>query len=97
MKSFYFEKTIHPANARTHGRLSGEFQSPRFRARVSEPAFQSPRFRARVSEPAFQSPIVSQVLEAHHGSIRVESELGQGATFIVALPLVERNGVIQHV
>lgn len=30
--------------------------------------------------------IVRQILEAHHGSIRVESVLGQGATFIVELP-----------
>ena len=41
--------------------------------------------------------IVSQILEAHHGSIRVESELGQGATFVVALPLLERNEVADHV
>ena len=40
--------------------------------------------------------IVSQILEAHHGSIRVESELGQGATFVVALPLLERNDVVHH-
>lgn len=30
--------------------------------------------------------IVKQILKAHHGSIRVESELGQGANFIVELP-----------
>ncbi len=32
---------------------------------------------------------VKTVLEAHHGSIRVESKPGQGSTFIVKLPLVE--------
>jgi signal transduction histidine kinase len=31
--------------------------------------------------------IVKEILEAHGGSIRVESELGKGATFIVRLPL----------
>ena len=31
--------------------------------------------------------IVSHILEAHRGSIRVESELGHGATFIVELPI----------
>jgi signal transduction histidine kinase len=31
--------------------------------------------------------IVRQILEAHKGSIKVESKLGQGATFIVELPL----------
>ncbi len=30
--------------------------------------------------------IVKQILDAHHGSIRVESELGQGASFVVELP-----------
>ncbi len=35
--------------------------------------------------------IVRQIMEAHHGSIRVESELDQGATFIVELPGVGRN------
>lgn len=34
--------------------------------------------------------IVKQILEAHHGSIRVESELGQGATFVVELPLSDQ-------
>lgn len=31
--------------------------------------------------------IVKQILEVHQGSIQIESELGQGATFIVDLPL----------
>ena len=35
--------------------------------------------------------IVKQIVEAHHGSIRVESELDQGATFLVELPLLELN------
>ena len=33
--------------------------------------------------------IVSQILEAHRGSIQVKSKLGHGATFIVELPLLE--------
>ncbi len=36
--------------------------------------------------------IVTQILDAHHGSIRVESELGKGATFIVELPLLKQKG-----
>ena len=35
--------------------------------------------------------IVKTILEAHHGSIQVESTLGHGATFVVNLPLLERN------
>lgn len=35
--------------------------------------------------------IIKQILEAHQGTIRVESELDQGATFVVELPLSEKN------
>ncbi len=38
--------------------------------------------------------ISKQVVEAHGGSIRVESELGQGARFIVELPLKSSEGQI---
>ncbi|RYG29056.1 ATP-binding protein [bacterium] len=31
--------------------------------------------------------ITREIVEAHRGSIRVESELGQGSCFIVELPL----------
>lgn len=40
--------------------------------------------------------IVKQILEAHHGSVRVESKLGQGSTFIVELPLLEQNEEAHH-
>jgi signal transduction histidine kinase len=30
--------------------------------------------------------VVSQIVEAHGGSVTVESELGEGATFVVSLP-----------
>jgi len=35
--------------------------------------------------------IVKKILEAHHGSIQVESTLGHGATFVVNLPILEQN------
>ena len=40
--------------------------------------------------------IVKQILKAHHGSIRVESKLGQGATFTVELPHARQNGEIHN-
>ncbi|MFL5812134.1 MAG: sensor histidine kinase, partial [Bdellovibrionia bacterium] len=35
--------------------------------------------------------ISRQIVELHGGSIRVESELGQGATFIVELPRLDQT------
>lgn len=35
-------------------------------------------------------PIVKKIVEAHHGSIEVKSELGKGSKFIVFLPLFSR-------
>jgi signal transduction histidine kinase len=38
--------------------------------------------------------IVRQIVESHAGTIRVESELGQGASFVVTLPLRAANAPI---
>ncbi len=35
--------------------------------------------------------LVKQIVEAHHGSVQVESELEQGSTFSIRLPLQERR------
>lgn len=37
--------------------------------------------------------IVRQIVESHNGSIRVESELGKGATFIVELPITDTGRI----
>jgi signal transduction histidine kinase len=37
--------------------------------------------------------IAKKLVDAHHGKIRVESELGQGSRFIVVLPLSQRNAI----
>jgi signal transduction histidine kinase len=35
--------------------------------------------------------LVKLIIDAHHGSVQVESELGQGSTFSVKLPLESKN------
>ena len=37
--------------------------------------------------------IVKDVIDAHGGQIRVESELGQGATFFISLPIEQATGI----
>lgn len=39
--------------------------------------------------------IVKNLVEAHHGMVEVESEVGKGATFIVTLPLNQVNAVVE--
>ena len=36
-------------------------------------------------------PIANRIIEAHHGSIKVTSELGKGSTFSVFLPKIEKK------
>jgi signal transduction histidine kinase len=35
-------------------------------------------------------PLTRQIVEAHGGTIRCESERGKGTTFVIALPRIER-------
>lgn len=39
--------------------------------------------------------IVKNLVEAHHGMVEVESEVGKGATFIVTLPLNQMDAVVE--
>jgi signal transduction histidine kinase len=51
-----------------------------FRAREAE--------RLHIQGTGLGLTIVKAIVDAHHGSITVESDLGKGATFLVELPLV---------
>ena len=61
-----------------------------------------PEDQERIFEPFFQSQgnkpgtgiglsIVRDIIDRHHGTIQVNSELGQGATFTVILPVVQET------
>ena len=39
--------------------------------------------------------IVKNLVEAHHGMVNVESEVGKGSTFIVTLPLNQVDAVVE--
>lgn len=56
--------------------------------RLFERFYRVDRARTRdQSSTGLGLPIVKQVAEAHGGSVRVESRLGEGSTFIVTLPV----------
>jgi signal transduction histidine kinase len=47
----------------------------------------SPLFTTKAKGMGFGLPICKRIVEAHGGSIRVESAVGKGATFIITLPI----------
>jgi PAS domain S-box-containing protein len=47
----------------------------------------TPLFTTKAKGMGFGLPICRRLVEAHKGSIRVESELGKGTTFTVSLPI----------
>lgn len=60
-----------------------------------------PEHLDRIFEPYFTTKeggtglglaLAHKVIQDHHGSIRVETGAGSGATFVVTLPIVERTG-----
>jgi signal transduction histidine kinase len=47
----------------------------------------SPLFTTKAKGMGFGLPICKRMVEAHGGSIRVESAVGKGTTFIITLPI----------
>jgi signal transduction histidine kinase len=59
----------------------------------------SPEQQQRIFEPFFTTKdkgvglgmsVVHRIIEAHHGTIKIESEEGKGTTFIIMLPFSEQ-------
>jgi len=67
-------------------RDNGRGIAPENQSRIFQ-RFERADSKADISGLGLGLYIASQILEAHHGSIRVKSELGHGATFTVELPL----------
>ncbi len=53
----------------------------------------NPFFTTKKSGVGLGLAIVSKIVDEHHGSLRVESEPGQGATFRVFFPAAEREAI----
>jgi two-component system NtrC family sensor kinase len=79
--------------------VQSECTEDRIRVKVTDngPGM-SPAVKARIFDPFYTTKEVGQgmglglsicfgIVQSHHGNLYVESELGQGATFIVELPL----------
>jgi two-component system, OmpR family, phosphate regulon sensor histidine kinase PhoR len=63
--------------------------SPQEQRRVFQRFYQSDQRLARtVGGCGLGLSIVQSIMEAHHGSVRVESEVGRGSTFIMQIPSV---------
>ena len=62
--------------------------SPEDQARIFEPFFRSDRSRTRATGGVgLGLVVVRRIVEAHHGTVEVTSELGAGTRFTVTLPL----------
>ena len=84
----------HGASARLTVRDSGPGLDPEHAEHVFERFFRADPSRTRASGGAgLGLSIVAAVAAAHGGTARAESEPGQGATFIVELPLADAQPV----
>lgn len=55
------------------------------------PKLFTPLFTTKAKGQGFGLPVSKQIMEAHGGSIKVESQLGKGSTFTLKIPLDKRN------
>ena len=65
-------------------------QGPGLPAEDREHIF-DPFFTTKSDGTGLGLAMTQQIVEEHHGSIRVDSEPGHGATFVITLPLQERS------
>ena len=71
--------------------------SPEDQKRIFEPFFRSDRSRTRATGGVgLGLVVVRRIVDAHHGSIEVESELGKGTRFTITLPLVQPSYTSRH-
>ena len=71
--------------------------SPEDQARIFEPFFRSDRSRTRATGGVgLGLVVVRRIVDAHHGSIEVDSELGRGTRFTVRLPLTQPPRSSRH-
>ena len=71
--------------------------SPEDQARIFEPFFRSDRSRTRATGGVgLGLVVVRRIVEAHHGTIEVVSELAVGSRFIVSLPLTQPARAASH-
>jgi two-component system, OmpR family, sensor kinase len=71
--------------------------SPEDQMRIFEPFFRSDRSRTRATGGVgLGLVVVRRIVDAHHGSIAVESELGKGTRFTITLPLVQPPSSATH-
>ncbi len=65
----------------------GETIPPEVKARMMEPFFHGAGGRTGLG-----MPIAKGIIEAHGGQLWVEDTIGHGATFVIALPIMEAHG-----